>query len=174
MDSCVKERLRSGTSSTAQALHMRQQAYDALAMGQTQQDSSEAAANSPASEPQRQSSGSQHRDRESSASGRRARQTAAGRVSSVDSALAEARSFSLHATTSPEAKSAASDGNHPEGAPSTRKSTAIDNSDTPEAAVATWLGHEATSQHPEAALMAARKLVGHAIFALEVRCSIAD
>ena len=170
MDSCVKERLRSGTSATAQALHMRQQAYDALNRRQRKRGTNEAAATPPVVETLRHSLGSQQSGREASASGRRARQAAAGQVSSVDSALKEARSYRLEASNRPERDSAEHD-----DVTAVRTDATSEATDHPDAAASARNGLAASAcQHPEAALMAARKLVGHAIFGLEVRCSAAD
>jgi len=171
MDSCVKERLRSGTSATAQALHMRQQAYDALNRCQRKRGTNEAAATPPAVETPRHSLDSQQSGREASASGRRARKAAAGQVTSVDSALKEAQSYSLEVSNGPGRESAANHGPEHDDVTTVRMDATSEATDHPDAAASARNGQAASAcQHPEAALMAARKLVGHAIFGLEVWC----
>jgi len=175
VDDCMKARLRSGTSATAQALHMRQQAYDALDGGRTKRGTDEAATTPPALGDPRQTLGSQQSGQEASASGRRKRQAAAGQVSSVDSALKEARSYSLEASNGPGREGAANHGPGHDDVTTVRTDAISTDTEHPDAAACARYRHAAGArQHPEAALMAARKLVGHAIFGLEVRCWAAD
>ena len=168
--SCKDERLRSGTSITAQALHMRQRAYNALQGGQIQRDNDGADAHAPARSPglQHQPVGGQQSERETSASGRRARMASPGQVSSLQSALEEARSHSLRASNSPELESAVEHGNDRQDENSVRTDAASVDACQPDAPATAHGGPPSTLQRPEAALMAARKLVGHAIFGLEV------
>ena len=171
VDSRATERLRGATSATAQALHMRQQAYEALQSGQTPQSDGEADAASPplTCELHNQSADSQHSEREASASGRRSRR-ALSQVSSLHSALEEAHSHSLRASGSPGREDANENGNDHEEATSVCNDAASNGTRQSDAAVPARNGPSAAiQQQPEAALMASRKLVGHAIFGLEVR-----
>ena len=180
-DRCVKERQRSGLSSAAKALHERRQAYEDLQRGRNQRggetDPGEA---SPAPTGQHQRSPFTHTiGSERSASARRSHHPSAGRMYSLDSALAAASSHSLHGSTTAELNSTVAD------AHSTRGDAAgIDDmvsNHVQERSSAGTRNMDArplmpSVERPEGALMAARRLVGHAVFGLEVcptsRCQL--
>ena len=167
-DSCVEERQRSGVSSAAQALHERQRAYEDLQKGQNWQRNGEALADEPSPAPASHDQCSRPASLphvEKSASGSRSTHRSAGQVYSLDSALAAASSYSLHGSTTPDPKNTAEEAAIPEdmASPCRQESEAA-------AANRANAGLPVSApKRPEAALMAARRLVGHAIFGLEVR-----
>ena len=173
VDSCVQERQHNGASSAARALHERQRAYKDLQRGRPPRsvDSGTEETWPTAGSQLPQTSSTQLTGGEKSSSGRRSRHPAAGRVYSLDSALAAASSHSLHGSTRSEPSRTGADAHSLDRADAGTPGTVtnhVQESSSASGGDADAAPLRATGEHPEAALMAARRLVGQAIFGLEV------